>query len=156
MYESQLVILLFQFRFSGSFSPFAIVFLIGLELTAHDPHILFLFLPLTAVYDERKKIDAESKKAAAAKIAKEAEEKPKAPTVEAQDLGIITGEEATPVAVAVAVAGSKRKPNKTDKASDDFFYEKFKKRARDSWRYQWIPWFLLRADCIPSSSRQTC
>lgn len=62
-------------------------------------------------------------------------EKPKGPTVEADDLGVVTGGNAVSGTVTVPVPGQKHKGNK-EKASDDFFYEKFKKRARDSWRYQ--------------------
>lgn len=34
------------------------------------------------------------------------------------------------------VPNKKRTGDKVEKATDDFFYEKFRKRARDSWRYQ--------------------
>lgn len=39
-------------------------------------------------------------------------------------------------ATVAAVPNKKRTGDKVEKATDDFFYEKFKKRARDSWRYQ--------------------
>lgn len=32
--------------------------------------------------------------------------------------------------------GSLEKTDKKEKSSDDFYYEKFRKRARDNWRYQ--------------------
>lgn len=34
------------------------------------------------------------------------------------------------------IPSKKRTGDKAEKATDDFFYEKFRKRARDSWRYQ--------------------
>jgi len=38
--------------------------------------------------------------------------------------------------MAATIPNKKRPGDKVEKATDDFFYEKFKKRARDSWRYQ--------------------
>lgn len=41
-----------------------------------------------------------------------------------------------PPSEAAPVPNKKRTGDKVEKATDDFFYEKFRKRARDSWRYQ--------------------
>jgi hypothetical protein len=50
---------------------------------------------------------------------------------------LITGNDADPGAVAVGVPSTtKSKGDKKERSSDDFYYEKFKKRARDNWRYQ--------------------
>ena len=70
-------------------------------------------------------MEAEKKKLQ--KQAKEQEEsKPQGPTVTAESLGVgVDGE-----------LNSKRTGNQVDKASDDFFFEKFKNRTQDSWRYQ--------------------
>lgn len=51
-----------------------------------------------------------------------------APTVTAESLGV--GIDGT------GGLGSKKMGNQVDKASDDFFFEKFKNRTQDSWRYQ--------------------
>lgn len=82
----------------------------------------------TAVYDERKSMETEKKKLQ--KQAKEQEEsKPQGPTVTAESLGVgIDGDDGG--------LGSKKTGNQVDKASDDFFFEKFKNRTQDSWRYQ--------------------
>ena len=89
------------------------------------------------VFDEKKSIEAESRKAAAAaKLKAEEAEKSSEPKVTAESFGLLTGDQALPGAVAVTVPGQKRTGDKVEKATDDFFYEKFRKRARDSWRYQ--------------------
>ena len=81
------------------------------------------------VYDERKSIEAV--KAKQLKEAKEkAESKPAGPAVTAESLGVgIDGEDS-------GHGISRKTGNKVDKASDDFIFEKFKNRTRDSWRYQ--------------------
>ena len=99
--------------------------------------MIFFFL----VYDEQKNIDAESKRAAAAKDkAQEKEKAIKKPTVKATNPSTAASSKAeeteTTVHVAAAITNKKRPGDKVEKATDDFFYEKFKKRARDSWRYQ--------------------
>ena len=69
------------------------------------------------------------------KRAKEKEEdKPQGPAVTAESLGVgIDGEEGS---LSGASLGNKKPRNVTDKASDDFIFEKFKNRTRDSWRYR--------------------
>ena len=89
-----------------------------------------------SVYDEQKNIDAESKRAAVAK-AQEQEKAIKKPTVKASSSTVTSGSKAEGSEATAAVGPCrKRTGDKVEKATDDFFYEKFKKRARDSWRYQ--------------------
>lgn len=103
-------------------------------LLSNSPNELFF-----SVYDEQKNIDAESKRAAAAKDkAQEQEKAIKKPTVKASSSNTTASSskaEGSEAAV-TAVPNKKRTGDKVEKATDDFFYEKFKKRARDSWRYQ--------------------
>ena len=75
-------------------------------------------------------MDAEKKKLQ--KEAKEREEsKPQGPTVTAESLGVgVDGDDGG------TGVGSKKTGNQVDKASDDFFFEKFKNRTQDSWRYR--------------------
>ena len=86
------------------------------------------FMQHNRFYDERKSMETEKKKVQ--KQAKELEEsKPQGPTVTAESLGVgIDGDEGG--------LASKKTGNQVDKASDDFFFEKFKNRTQDSWRYQ--------------------
>lgn len=96
---------------------------------------------LLLVFDEQKNIDAESKRAAAARDkALEQEKAIKKPTVKGTDSTAAASSKAeeteTTVHVPAAISNKKRPGDKVEKATDDFFYEKFKKRARDSWRYQ--------------------
>ena len=87
------------------------------------------------VYDEQKNIDAESKRAAAAKDkAQEKEKAIKKPTVKATNP--VTAASSKAEETETTIPNKKRPGDKAEKATDDFFYEKFKKRARDSWRYQ--------------------
>lgn len=91
------------------------------------------------VYDEQKNIDAESKRAAAARDkALEQEKAIKKPTVKATNSTTAASSKAdgTETTMPAAISNKKRPGDKVEKATDDFFYEKFKKRARDSWRYQ--------------------
>ena len=91
------------------------------------------------VYDEQKNIDAESKRAAAARDkALEQEKAIKKPTVKATNPTTATSSKAegTETTMPATIPNKKRPGDKVEKATDDFFYEKFKKRARDSWRYQ--------------------
>lgn len=90
-------------------------------------NILKSNLQFVLVYDEQKNLDAESKKAVAK--AQEQEKTIKKPTVKASDSAAVSSEMAP-------VPNKKRTGDKVEKATDDFFYEKFRKRARDSWRYQ--------------------
>ena len=96
-------------------------------------NIIYLFILVTVVYDERKNTDIEKKKLL--KQAKEKEEnKPQGPAVTAESLGVgIDGEESS---LSGASSSYKKPGNVTDKASDDFIFEKFKNRTRDSWRYR--------------------
>lgn len=88
------------------------------------------FMLHSRFYDEQKAIDAESKRAAAAKDkAQEQEKAINKATVKAND-------SATVPSRSEPLPGKKRNGDKAEKATDDFFYEKFRKRARDSWRYQ--------------------
>lgn len=88
------------------------------------------FMLHSRFYDEQKDIDAESKRAAAAKDkAQEQEKAINKATVKAND-------SATVPSRSEPLPGKKRTGDKAEKATDDFFYEKFRKRARDSWRYQ--------------------
>lgn len=91
-----------------------------------------------SVFDEQKNIDAESKRAAAARDkAQEQEKVIRKPTVKADDTSSASSSKAHETDVPVAAASNKKRTgDKVEKATDDFFYEKFKKRARDSWRYQ--------------------
>lgn len=75
-------------------------------------------------------MEAEKKKIQ--KQAKEKEEtKPQGPTVTAESLGVgIDGEDSG------VGSSSRRTFNQGDKSSDDFFFEKFKNRTQDSWRYR--------------------
>ena len=91
------------------------------------------------VYDEQKNIDAESKRAAAARDkALEQEKAIKKPMVKATNSTTAASSKAdgTETTMPEAISNKKRPGDKVEKATDDFFYEKFKKRARDSWRYQ--------------------
>ena len=91
------------------------------------------------VYDEQKNIDAESKRAAAARDkALEQEKAIKRPTVKATNSTTAASSKAeeTETTMPAVIPNKKRPGDKVEKATDDFFYEKFKKRARDSWRYQ--------------------
>lgn len=100
-------------------------------------HLTFNFIFCFPVFDEQKNIEAETKKAAAAaKLKAQEAEKSSEPKVSSESFGLLTGDQAVPGAVAVGVPGQKRTSDKIEKATDDFFYEKFRKRARDSWRYQ--------------------
>lgn len=92
-----------------------------------------------SVFDERKNLDAERKRAAAANDkAKEQEKAIKKPTVKDNKSTAASSSKAeeTTHQATVAVPNKKRTGDKAEKATDDFFYEKFRKRARDSWRYQ--------------------
>lgn len=91
-----------------------------------------------SVFDERKNLDAERKRAAAANDkAKEQEKAIKKPTVKDNKSTAASSSKAEETTRAtVAVPNKKRTGDKAEKATDDFFYEKFRKRARDSWRYQ--------------------
>lgn len=81
--------------------------------------------PLFLVFDEQRSADAESQRAAKRK-AKEQEKKNQVdePTVPAMESS------------GADLSSTQNKTNKKEKSSDDFYYEKFKKRARDNWRYQ--------------------
>lgn len=100
-----------------------------------SPNLQMIFF---LVYDEQKNIDAESKRAAAAKDkALEQEKAIKKPTVKATNSTTAASSKAEGTETTVAaIPNKKRTGDKVEKATDDFFYEKFKKRARDSWRYQ--------------------
>lgn len=88
------------------------------------------FMLHSRFYDEQKNIDAESKRAAAAKDrAQEQEKAISKPTVKANNSTTVPSE-------SDPLPNRKRTGDKVEKATDDFFYEKFRKRARDSWRYQ--------------------
>ena len=106
------------------------------KLSSSLTNKLFTFL----VYDEQKNIDAESKRAAAARDkALEQEKAIKKPTVKDTNSTAASSkpeETKTTVHMVAAIPNKKRPGDKVEKATDDFFYEKFKKRARDSWRYQ--------------------
>lgn len=90
------------------------------------------FMLHSRFFDEQKNNDAESKRAAAARAkAKEQEQAIKKPKVKANDSsGLATQSQVEPV------KNRKRTGDKVEKATDDFYYEKFRKHARDSWRYQ--------------------
>nr|XP_058958139.1 splicing factor C9orf78 homolog [Pocillopora verrucosa] len=96
------------------------------------------FMLHSRFYDEQKNIDAESKRAASARDkAQEQEKVIRKPTVKADDTSSASSSKAHETDVPVAAASNKKRTgDKVEKATDDFFYEKFKKRARDSWRYQ--------------------
>lgn len=88
------------------------------------------FMLHSRFYDEQKVIDAESKRAAAAKDKVQEQEKAiNKATVKANDSATVPNR-------SEPIPSKKRTGDKAEKATDDFFYEKFRKRARDSWRYQ--------------------
>lgn len=90
------------------------------------------FMLHSRFFDEQKNIDAESKRVAAAKDKAKAEEKViKKPTVKGNDFATVPSESHIK-----PVPNRKRTGDKVEKATDDFYYEKFRKHARDSWRYQ--------------------
>jgi len=104
-----------------------------------DKQLFYICFSLSSficlVYDEQKNIDAESKRAAAAKDkAQEKEKAIKKPTVKATNP--VTAASSNTEDTETTIPNKKRPGDKVEKATDDFFYEKFKKRARDSWRYQ--------------------
>lgn len=98
------------------------------------------FMLHSRFYDEQKNIDAESKRAAAARDkALEQEKAIRKPTVKATNSTTAASSKVDRTETtmpAAAIPNKKRPGDKVEKATDDFFYEKFKKRARDSWRYQ--------------------
>lgn len=91
------------------------------------------FVQHNRFFDERKNTEIEKKKLL--KLAKEKEEiKPQGPAVTAESLGVgVDGEDGSQNG---ATSGYKKTGNVVDKASDDFIFEKFKNRTRDSWRYR--------------------
>ncbi|KAK3727178.1 hypothetical protein QZH41_015197 [Actinostola sp. cb2023] len=92
------------------------------------------FMLHSRFFDEQRSVEVESKKAAKLKaLEEEKKTQVKEPTVPAME-PVITGSDADPGAVAVGVRGKSN--NKKERSSDDFYYEKFRKRARDNWRYQ--------------------
>ena len=69
------------------------------------------------------------------KQAKEKEQcKPQGPTVTAESLGV--GLDVGEGSLNGPASGYKNTKTDVDKASDDFYFEKFKNRTRDSWRYR--------------------
>ena len=90
---------------------------------------------MVAVFDEQKNIDAESQKAAASKDHTKEQGKSKGPAVK-RDIFVAPDALAGTTTASTGASGKKRSGDKVEKATDDFFYEKFRKRARDSWRYQ--------------------
>ena len=87
------------------------------------------FMHHSRFFDEKKALEAEKKKEKAKKEA-EAVEKPKGPVVEA-DILDTTSDSKT------LLPGQNRRKREanSNQSSDDFLFENFRKKTRDSWRY---------------------
>ena len=99
---------------------------ISLSLVVQVP--LWLYISFV-VFDERKNMESEKKRQMKEEKEKELN-KPQGPAVTAESLGVGVDDGESYGGTA------KRTGNKVDKASDDFIFEKFKNRTRDSWRYR--------------------